>query len=570
MVTNCALATSLLTSPYPLEPPSTHLMFKQVYSEVGKTSIELRRLFQDSKGYLWVGTSEGILRYDGYSFQEFFRFNNSNHPRHLAYIYDIKEDSLGQIWIATNDGLKKLNPIDHLVTDLYTSLAQETQFSTNKYSSLKYNYIAVLFPENNRILAGTNHGLDEIDIATNKVTPLVRGYYVSQILKDPEGYFWLGSVENGLLRYNESTKEIKRYSISNGADNAHSIIFDIVKYKQYLWIATDEGLRKFNTHTKSIVSSQLSNIVAKDLEIDSHNRLWIGSPALYYYILDKDELNQVKADPADRRSLSSNDTVALTVSQQNNSLWIGTAMGISLLDLAHPTYMLRKEFPGKRILGSNLAEHKLNVATSLGVSVFDYNTNIVKNYDNTGEIYRAVIDKQNVWLAGEQGAFTLDQESDTLVNVTPKLVALSNKVKKHIYDILVLNDQQFFASHYGLIILDRYSEQQTLLTINKKNRDKWELIIRSLHKYQSLIIAASATELFYVNFKENELSPYLLKEQDYNFDRLYISDITSDDTGNLWVSTTNGLFKIKDRKIIEHYRETNGLPTPHINRVSIM
>jgi len=71
-------------------------------TEHGLPMNSLKKVFQDSRGYIWIGTQEGLVRFDGV---EFKLYDKSQYPGlHSNFICDIAEDSNGNLWLATYGG----------------------------------------------------------------------------------------------------------------------------------------------------------------------------------------------------------------------------------------------------------------------------------------------------------------------------------------------------------------------------------------------------------------------------------------------------------------------------------
>jgi len=98
------------------------IIFERINTSDGLTNNSVRRVFQDSKGYLWVGTQDGLNKYDGYKFINYRHDPQDSTSLSNNQIWSIFEDKNGDIWIGTEDGL-----------NLYI---QETEnFTRFKYSS---------------------------------------------------------------------------------------------------------------------------------------------------------------------------------------------------------------------------------------------------------------------------------------------------------------------------------------------------------------------------------------------------------------------------------------------------
>lgn len=174
------------------------LLFKRFYTANGLPDERIRSLYQDSKGFLWIGTMNGISRYDGYTFKNFYSTQVKNSIVG-NWAYDITEDASHNIWIATNEGLSK--------------------FDQQKETFLNYK-----LPHSTTV-----HQSDRINT----------------LHFDTHGMLWLGS-KNGLLQFNPqngSFKTINSYPLNQNISKL------ITSGNEFIWVATDAGIVHFNTQS---------------------------------------------------------------------------------------------------------------------------------------------------------------------------------------------------------------------------------------------------------------------------------------------------------------------------------
>ena len=67
-------------------------------------------MYQDSRGYIWIGTNDGLDRYNGYEFKHYKNDRYDKNTLSNNYVIDITEDNEGYIWVSTLEGLSRLNP----------------------------------------------------------------------------------------------------------------------------------------------------------------------------------------------------------------------------------------------------------------------------------------------------------------------------------------------------------------------------------------------------------------------------------------------------------------------------
>src|SRR5210317_1825502 len=87
-------------------------MFEHLSIEDGLSQITVHSILQDSQGFLWFGTEDGLNRYDGYDFVVYKNSQKDSGSLSNNYIWALEQDQTGNIWIGTDGGgLNKYNPI---------------------------------------------------------------------------------------------------------------------------------------------------------------------------------------------------------------------------------------------------------------------------------------------------------------------------------------------------------------------------------------------------------------------------------------------------------------------------
>src|SRR5690606_35716704 len=99
-----ALSMFLLSSPLIAREPVTYIGI-----ENGLSNNFVTKIFQDSKGFMWFGTFDGLNRYDGYQFKVYKNQPGSYESLIDNRITDLKEDEHGQLWVATKKGISIMN-----------------------------------------------------------------------------------------------------------------------------------------------------------------------------------------------------------------------------------------------------------------------------------------------------------------------------------------------------------------------------------------------------------------------------------------------------------------------------
>ena len=198
----------------------------------------VKRIFQDQKGYIWLGTESGICRYDGYKLTTIK--SNIEHPNLLTSgnILCIAEDKQHRIWFGTDRGV---NIIDE-------NLQIVTLFAKHKVQDLRIN--SILCDSNGDIWIGSENGLFVYNTAKktlksyfhSKDPMSIPGNNINQITQDKAGNIWIALWNDGLCRFNnkyETFESLPRFGKSN---NPFSVYEDS---DGIFWVGTwSDGLFK--------------------------------------------------------------------------------------------------------------------------------------------------------------------------------------------------------------------------------------------------------------------------------------------------------------------------------------
>ncbi|MBI3162130.1 MAG: GAF domain-containing protein [Chloroflexi bacterium] len=374
---------------------SQNIRFEQIGLDEGLSQSVVNVILQDRMGFLWIGTEDGLNRYDGYTFKIYKP--DADDPASLSdrWITSLAEDRQGYLWIGTRlGGLNRYNPV--------TGTFKRYMHDNAEPDSLGNNQISALLPEKNGIWIGTGFGLDFYDFETGKFThhrsssedpTSLSSNLVTAIFRDSGGTLWVGTLNAGVNAYDEETDTFEAYkysetvssSLSNNrvlsiAENksgtlwigtanglnrfelagryftrfTHSVndpgsiagnsIYTIYKDRSGgLWIGTNNGLDRYDetgqtfTHHQNQpgASNTISANLIRSIHEDHSSVLWIGTygGGLNKYNRQQDKYAYYRNIPDDVNSLSSNFITAIAV-DKTGMIWIGTNRGLDRLDPA--------------------------------------------------------------------------------------------------------------------------------------------------------------------------------------------------------------------------------------------
>src|SRR4030042_4764778 len=309
----------------------------------GLTQTHITVVHQDFIGFLWVGTQDGLNKYNGYSYQHFRNQPPDTNSISNNYIWSIAEDSDGNLWIGTNRGLNRFdrrtgiftvyypkdpagqNSDETVVYCVFVDPADNVWFKTDKY-------LEVLLVDSGNIKSYKHY-----DDLNNQISG-VSGY---QIIQDRRiGQIWL-STKDGLKIFGPSKKEFIRYI--HDPSNSNSISNNRIRAiyedsRDNLWIGTEERLNLFNPATSGFIRIPLSGLTgAREQKIntiseDSDGRLWIGTDMGFFVMTSNGILlGQYSGIRSDTRDVQLS-TVNSILEDRSEIIWMGTYEGLVKID----------------------------------------------------------------------------------------------------------------------------------------------------------------------------------------------------------------------------------------------
>ena len=175
---------------------ASQIRFEHITSEHGLSENVVNCIFQDSKGFIWVGTNDGLNRYDGYNFRVFNPLPDDDQSINSNLIFAVNEDLEGNIWIGTTgSGLNKFDPRTETFVAYQRDPKQNNTLSNDQIISLYTD-------RHGRIWVGTLDGLNVIlpdaePEDSNYIQPIdipVAGALpVNEIIEDKAGNIWLAT-----------------------------------------------------------------------------------------------------------------------------------------------------------------------------------------------------------------------------------------------------------------------------------------------------------------------------------------------------------------------------------------
>ncbi len=313
------------------------IKFENISTRHGLSQSSPNCIFQDSRGILWIGTEDGLNKYDGYDFTVYRPAINNPSAISNNRIKCIIEDKDGNLWIGTNGG--GLN-IYNRKFDTFSLFAgyDSTEFQANIINCL---YLG----DNEMIWVGTVNGLKKIDPKKRKVTSYFNNPFSSNSISNnvitcittgKSGFLWIGT-EYGLDRMNIARETFTWYfndPNDNKSISDNSISCFYRDKSNSFWIGTVNGVNLYDDSNdqfvritlpefKELNGSNANHITSLNEDIDGN--LWIGSfgKGLYIYYKSLDQISNFIYNHNNPYSLSNNEVLSI-YRDFSGIMWVGS------------------------------------------------------------------------------------------------------------------------------------------------------------------------------------------------------------------------------------------------------
>jgi len=311
--------------------------FSSLTSENGLPSNVTNSIVQDPRGFIWIGTENGLCRYDGYNMTLFNKESPHKLPSNKVSALLLDGET---IWVGTWDKLCTINTVN---------------FEINVINETKIHTVRTLYKDrNDKIWIGTNSGLfiynkenNSFKHFNNKNSNLSHNT-VRAFCEDKESNMWIGTYDM-LNKFNGVDFEVfnlKGNYKSSITNNLILAIEDNVQSDSLLLVGTETGLCLFNRHTKNFKcynsqNSSLSNEVIKSIYC-TQDKLWLGTDfGLNVFNYRTKTIESYFHNPLVNHTICNN-VIWKIFKDENNILWFITSNGISLLEQMGEGYSLHK------------------------------------------------------------------------------------------------------------------------------------------------------------------------------------------------------------------------------------
>lgn len=579
------------------------IKFEHFGTSEGLSQINVNCIIQDSRGFMWIGSRNGLNRYDGYKFIP-YRFDSQNkNSLSNNLITDLVEGRDGNIWIATQGGLNMYQRN----TGNFIRYMHDNH-NTNSISNNIINRLA--FDRDGKLwIATQNGGLDCLDIATKKIVHhmhsdadpgSINDNNTRTIFEDSQHNLWVGTTLGGLSLYNSKNNTFTNFPCRDLATKnvtGNNVICIIENNKDQLWIGTQEdGLYLFDKRTKIFKqykhnessANSLSSNTIYSLRKDIAGNLWIGTENGGLSILDtlSGKFNNYHHDEVDNNSINGNSIYAICRDKLNN-MWLGAfSGGVNLFKKTTASFTLYRHNSSPSSLSNNFVlalfedrENNIWVGTDGGgINRFDPQSGTFFNYKHqpgakTGLCgnYVLVVNQDpddNLWIGTwGSGISVLNPKTQKFTNFSKDAANPNSLSGNNVYNLIHTRDKKTWISVFGSG-LDCYDKKTNTfknfrLDVNNPHSISSNYIYSLFEdKKGNLWIGTSDAGLDLMDRKTNTFTHFQHDEKKNSIGNNGVTDIFEDKKGNLWLCTLSGLDLFNpETKHFTVFTKKDGLPS---------
>lgn len=578
---NCLFILVLLI--FHFKGPAQFTRFKRITNEEGLQSISINAIAQDKNGFIWLGSTGGISKYDGYKLINYTNVSDTSgiSSSNVSCLLADKNDKL---WIGFYKG--GMNCLD----------LRTNEFTYYKYDSLNANSIlsetvkSIVELNDDELALATSKGLDIFNRKTNSFKHYrhsendpksLMSDNIKSIVKDKDGSLWIAHYGKGISHLNLITGEKTEYTVGN--DNKHlsyAGIKDLMLDRDgLLWISLwNAGINILDTKTGSILhpgdTAALIRNASKiglvfDIYEDKSGKIWFATAESGIIRFDKKTGENLifKNDPDDPESLGDN-TVMSLLEDRTGVLWAGTwRNGVNYFDTRSLLFgYFKHESNNEGSLNNNIvskifyeSEEKILLGTASSITEFNPKTKKFKTFpvDKRGEslgensiINDIALDRTGLyWIATNGGGlYRFDpiqnkykryfptNDSNSIGGDTPLKIVVDDN-----------NDLWLSLSFYGLYHFDRKKDKFYKVNhLTAEERKSGQAKITQLLKDEegNILIATEAQGLLRLNVNTRSIQKIYSPIDPKTKLGLVISAMAFDKNGMLLLATSDGLIRL--------------------------
>lgn len=566
-------------------------LYIEKVQEEGLSTDFIVCITQDSNGFMWFGTSEGLFKYDGYSFKA-FKNSPGDSTSLINNVINCVYPEKNNLWIGTLSGLSCMDINTQTLKTFYSNELLEV------YSIL---------PKNDSVIwVGTSTGLFQFNKNHHqwkRIGALGKNIAVGSICDDKKDHLYI-TTNDGFYSYLKSTNTWKHYHPNlltyPMVEKNHAIAYcrSLLDNSGHLWLTTwSAGLLRFNTKTEEIKTwFHPTNDVrlvpyksAIDLLPDEHGNIWVANREGGLTIYDP-AINKFANYPVGWKSGNQlSGSLTCLFRDRSGTIWMGSGNGIFKYDPHNiqfsKTILLYKngnsltlEYNPPLTMTKN-EDGSLWMGTYDGLFIFDKKKGVLKNYNNeiglprNLAVFNIIKGKTgDIWLNGRNLLVKISKKTGGNKTRFRAKIYRSPAIKGTIYTLYIDRENRIWLGTHGEGIFRFDPVAEKFISYHYVERDIQGKIneIRTMCELSkdSLLIGGENTGLILLHTNTGRYEkiswPGITDLTDHTFiNKLYKNN------NDVWIGTEyNGLLQTNNKlKPTRVFAYNDGLPSLNITSI---
>lgn len=571
--------------------------FHNLTPQMGLSEANVSSIFRDHQGFLWVGTYDGLNKYDGIDF-EYFQYESDN-PNSLSAndVKSVFEDSYNTLWIGTVKGINRYN---RDMNNFDRVLFNDTD--SNEVVEVK----KIIEDKKGQVWVAANKGVYKFNIERNVFEKMFQEHYTQNNLPfceditiDKKGNLWIG-FSTKVLKVDFISNNITVYNNKSGKNrlSANGIICVHADNQNRLWIGYyNSGLDRIDIETGALEtyeninnnSKSLSNNYVMSIIEDGENNIWIGTDnGLNIYNETSNNFTRLHSTGADNSMLT--DIIQCAYVDNEGSIYFGCrGGGVSMHDKRMSKFKkftpqvgnLNSLSSSSVIAFTEDANQKIWIAVDGGgINYFNPTTNEFKHFKHlpqnknsltNNKVLAVVADNNNgLWAGMWQGGLCYYKIVNNSLVFQRKYLKVNNDDPEStsVFDLYKSANGDIWVGTYGSGAF-KYNKQaqrfdQIKLNTNTNKNFNYQSVVDMLDDGDNYIWFCTLDDGLIKYNKKTGLHKQFKASEESNdsLPSLAVNAIVKDLDGNIWVGTANGLSRFNAQNLtFKTFTIKNGLPS---------